>query len=816
MNGIVRLSCSLVMTLLFNAVSGSPVDCTAVVGAAEPPPLEERLDALVDELDRRRQELHVPGLAIAVVRGDEVILARGLGFADLDKQVPVTPETLFAIGSSTKAFTATLVGTLVDEGKMGWDDPVIDHLPFFDLEVDSDDEDAVVTIRDLLAHRTGFARMSVLFVGGDVTRDEVLRAAATAEPWAGFRQAFLYNNVMYLAAGVAAGNAAGSDWDTLMAERLLAPLKMKRSRIGIRSLEGDERLASGYDWDAARQVFTLHEGRDNMVIAPAGAIVSDVLDMAHWVRFQLGRGEFEGRRLLSEQQLRETWTPQIAIGGPRSYGLGWMLGEWEGQRVVEHGGNTRGYAAQVALLPESDLGFVLLANVTATQLQQLSMPMVWEAVLGAERTPPAASTDRVEPGASSGGSAEAPSIDDQAAYVGTYLPTHRRAEFTISEENGVLALTIPPNLRPFELKPPDEDGRRSFVATDQMAVSFERDAAGAVILMKVHQGPQDYECVRVGVELPAEIDLAELNRYLGSYRSEASGRTVTAFIQNNRLAFNVPGSAIFELRSPTDEGRWVFRIDAGAAVSFNEADDRIISVTFHQRGAPDVDLVRAEDGNPLPKLEEILDLRRTVERKAALDSLGVIRLSGTVRLPHNGIDGTVEWYAAGSDLLRRESDYGKFGTDRLTVSGGRAWLEGPGTPLKELHGKFLEQAQRAHPAALVGDWDDIYPSVRILRAAELDGRGVWIVELGGGATPDATAHVDAETGDILRLESAIIDPSSTLAIPVLMICEDYREVEGLRIPFRITTSTQITGEVVVEFDEVETHVDVDEGFFVRR
>lgn len=820
MSAITRLTWSFVITLVVNTAMGGGLECAA--GSADPAArtpatagavigeeaarLDEQLDRLVEQLDQRRRELHIPGLAIAVVKDDEVILARGLGVADVATNKPVTPETLFAIGSATKPFTSTLIGMLVDEGTLAWDDAVTDYLPFFDLRVAGAAADAVLTFRDLLAHRTGFARMSVLFVGGAVSRHDVLRAAARAEPLVEFRRSFLYNNVMYLAAGVAAGNAAGSDWDSLVAERLLEPLGMSRSSIGIPNFGGDDELAGAYDWDEARAVFAAREPRDNRLIAPAGAIVSNVEDMARWVRFQLGRGRLEGKRLISEQQLGETWTPQIAVGGRGAYGLGWMLSEWNGQPVVAHGGNTRGYAAQVALLPESGVGFVLLANVTATPLQQLAMPMVWEAVLGSGAAPENAENTTSDPG-----------VELLGDYVGAYLPTHRRAEFSVSERGGRLALTIPPNMRPFELRPPDQNGKRFFVATDQMAVSFERDDSGAVVVMRLYQGPQEYECVRAGVELPAEIDLGELDRYLGTYRSAASGRTVTAIIQNNRLAIDAPGTAIFELHPPDSEGKWVTRLDAGVAVSFGETPDgHVVSLFFQQPGAPDVEMTRIEGAEAVPTTARLLELRRGPERKEALDRLGVFRLSGKVSLPHAGIDGSVDWHVAGSDRMRRESDYGDFGVERLTLNGESAWQEAAGSPLTELHGKFLEQARRAHPAAIFGDWSDIYPSVRLLRAAMLDDRETWVVKLGGGDVPDATAWVDAETGDLVRLDGAVIDASSTLAIPMRVLYDDYRDVEGVRVPFRIVTSTEITGDVVIELESIEARLELDEALFSRR
>ena len=163
----------------------------------QPTELEQRLTRLEAELESRRASLDIPGMAIAVVRNDEVVLARGFGLADVEAKRSVTPETLFAIGSTTKAFTAALVGTFVAEGEIGWDQPVQEVLPAFTLHVRSDSVDARATFRDLLSHRTGFARADLLWAGGKVEPARVLETIAHAEPWTDFRKEFVYNNVMF-------------------------------------------------------------------------------------------------------------------------------------------------------------------------------------------------------------------------------------------------------------------------------------------------------------------------------------------------------------------------------------------------------------------------------------------------------------------------------------------------------------------------------------------------------------------------------------------------------------------------------------------
>ena len=235
--------------------------------------------------EQRREALHIPGMAIAVVKDDEVIFVRGFGLSDLELETPVTPETIFAIGSITKSFTATLAGMLVDEGEMGWDDPVTEYIPYFTLNTKGGDEGSQVTIRDTLSHQTGFTRMGILIASGTVPREEVLLAATNAEPWTGLREKWYYNNVMYTAAGVAAANAVSTDWDALVAERIFVPLGMTSTNTSVKESQADPRLSLGYIWDGDLEV---HKHQPMWVvdgIGPAGAINSNAIDMAQWVRF---------------------------------------------------------------------------------------------------------------------------------------------------------------------------------------------------------------------------------------------------------------------------------------------------------------------------------------------------------------------------------------------------------------------------------------------------------------------------------------------------------------------------------------------------
>ena len=759
------------------------------------PELQQRLDLLVEQLEQQGQTNHIPGMAIAVVKDDEVILTHGFGIASVEKETPVTPETIFAIGSSTKAFTSTLVGMLVDEGKMDWDDPVTEYLPYFQMDVESDNESAEPTLRDVLSHRTGFTRMGLLFASGEIPREEVLLDATKAEPYVSFREKFYYSNVMYMSAGIAAGKADGTDWDTLVTERIFEPLGMDSTTTSVTQAEQDSRLASGYLWDEDLQAYEYKPMRNVDNVGPAGSINSNVLDMAQWLRLQLNRGEFEGRRLISEESLSETWTTQIDITEDVGYGMGWMIREWEGQPVVEHGGNVDGFSAQVAMLPESNLGFVLLTNASASTLPPSAVNVVWDTLLGEEPT-------------------DAGATEDYEPYVGKYIANFgqfKNTVFTVLVQNNRLAIDVP-DQQVFELKEPDEEGKWYFVISNEVAVSFESDENDNVIGMKMYQAGMTFDLPREGVEIAPEIPLDELQKYLGSYRFEELQVTVEVLIQNNRLAIDVPGQMVFELYPPDENDRWVFRATPDIGVSFNEtASAQVDSLTMYQAGQEF--LLPQIESKSLPTVAEIMALRDAEGNEAALAAMGNYRIDSTVYSAQSGVRGTVSVYIAGPDKYRVDADYGKYGNSSTVLNGERAWVESSFGPFKELRGQLLEQVKRGHPYVLASDWRDYFGSIKVDRADILDDKEVYVVELKAGDLPVMTVFVDAVTGDVLLTEIISVQEGG-ISIPVTIRSEDFREVHGIRVPARAISSNEQTGRTIVEDEAIEPNIQLDDEFFI--
>jgi CubicO group peptidase (beta-lactamase class C family) len=332
----------------------------------------------------------IPGLAIGVVRNDSVIYAKGYGVRKTGASEMVNDQTLFEIGSSSKSFTATLVAMHVTDGKMRWDDRLATHLPGFRLY--DPVANAEVTLRDALSHRTGLSRGELSWFAAGGSRDDVLRRVRYLRPSSPFRTRWEYQNVMFLAAGEAAAKVAGTSWDELVRQRIFGPLQMTASLPALKPGQTMAALATPHQITRDTVYSKSHADMNN--IAPAGSIVSNARDMAQYLRFQLGDGTFGGKRLVSAAALRETHTPQILMpaggGGPpdsltrfSTYGLGWMVHDYRGQLVWEHGGNTDGMTTAMGMLPDRKFGVVVLSNMHGAALPGILMRYLFDRELNA-------------------------------------------------------------------------------------------------------------------------------------------------------------------------------------------------------------------------------------------------------------------------------------------------------------------------------------------------------------------------------------------------------------------------------------------------
>ena len=349
------------------------------------------LAGLDEYINKAIKDWGVPGVAIAVVKDDRIVLAKGYGVREFGKPDPVDERTLFAIGSSSKAFTAASVAMLVDDKKLKWDDSATQYLPGFQLYDPYVTRE--LTVRDLLTHRVGLERGDQLWYASSFDRDEVLRRIRYLKPSSSMRSRFGYQNVMFLAAGQVIRSVSGKEWDDFVRERIFVPLGMKDTGTSVRTLSKAQNVATPHSKFEGQVVPIPYRNIDN--IAPAGSINSNALDMAQWVRLHLGNGTYEGKQLLSPGVAKEMMTPQtvIRLEGQMTaqypeahfltYGLGWFLSDYRGKKLVEHGGSIDGMRALVAMIPEEKLGVVVLTNLSGSLLSVPLSYRIFDAYLGA-------------------------------------------------------------------------------------------------------------------------------------------------------------------------------------------------------------------------------------------------------------------------------------------------------------------------------------------------------------------------------------------------------------------------------------------------
>ena len=442
----------LLLLLLFPCMSATAQD------------LDARLKAIDEYAAKAGQDWHVPGFAIAIVKDDRVVFAKGYGLRQLNKPEAVDKDTLFAIASNSKAFTSAALAILVDEGKLKWDDPVTKYLPWFQLYDPWVTRE--LTVRDLLSHRSGLATFGgdLLWYESTYSRDDIIRRVRFLKPATSFRSRFGYQNIMFLTAGQIVPVITARSWDDFVRERFLIALGMTRTTTSYKQLLATPNIATPHNELDGKMRVIRYDNVENC--GGAAALNSSVSEMAQWIRLQLGRGTYEGKKVFSADRSREMWTPQTIIGGisesaekfnPTThfnlYGMGWGIADYQGRKVISHGGGLDGMISRVAMMPEENLGLVILTN-SESPLTNVLSNKIFDVFLGvAARDWSTDMMARAKLGEATALEAdkkiEASRIPNTksslplSAYVGTYSGT-MFGDARITEESGRLVVRLVP------------------------------------------------------------------------------------------------------------------------------------------------------------------------------------------------------------------------------------------------------------------------------------------------------------------------------------------------------------------------------------
>jgi len=559
----------------------------------------ERLAGFEEVVERALKDFMVPGLALGIVADDQVIWAKGFGYRDIENKKPVTPKTLLAIGSCTKAFTTFLLATLVDEGKLDWDSPVASYLPNFKLF----DEYATahLTPRDMVTHRSGLPRHDLAWYNKhDLSRADLVSRLRYFQPNKELRETFQYNNMMFLTAGYLAGQLTGGTWEDAAKERIFHCLGMTSTNFSVNDSQKTDDYALPYEEDDDEIKKMAFRNIDE--VGPAGSINSNVEDMSRWMRVHLNEGKLGDEQILSAPALSELHTPQMVLARlPKdaefsvgAYAMGWFVDAYRGHTRVQHGGNIDGFSALVTLYPRDGVGVVALANKNGTGVPELITRTIADRVFDLEskdwlgealerRKLGKEVTKEAEKKKESRRIPDTRPTHPLTAYAGEYeQPGY--GVLTIAQDGDKLVMTFNNIETPLMhwhydvfkgLKNPDD------ATFENMEIKFTTNFKGVVDAVSAPFEPMVDEIVFSRRADSKLSDPAHLARFAGVY--ELAGDEITFEIQGDHLSLSAPGQPSFKL-VPDVTGE--FNLDglAGFSVSFKEHDGAITAVLNQPNG----------------------------------------------------------------------------------------------------------------------------------------------------------------------------------------------------------------------------------------
>src|SRR5882724_1721292 len=367
--------------------------------AAHPQDISQKLAGFDEFMEKTLKDWNAPGIGVGIVVGDKLVVAKGYGYRDYEKKLPVTPQTMFTIASNTKLFTAVAAGMLVEEGKLTWDRPIKESVPT--IEFYNSYLNNTITLRDMLSHRTGITRHDSIWYKSDYSTKELFERLKYLEPKEQPRQLFLYNNMMYAGAGYSIELQSGKPWADYVREKILKPLDMNSTVYSI----ADMLKASyyGVPFTEKRDTMELYKipyYEDTQGLAAAGAIISNIEDMSHWLIALMNDGKYAGRQILPPKVLQATLEPAISLPNTtgeqrgwwellnRAYGMGRWTASYRGRLIAFHGGDLPGFHSQISYMPNEHIGVIVF--VIGDHIAGLYNPIsynVYERLLGMDQVP---------------------------------------------------------------------------------------------------------------------------------------------------------------------------------------------------------------------------------------------------------------------------------------------------------------------------------------------------------------------------------------------------------------------------------------------
>ena len=554
-------------------------------------------------LEKILQDRKAAGFAVAVVSKDKIIYAKGFGYRDYEKKLPVTANTLFAIGSCSKAFTSMLMGMLQKEGSLDLDKPVRDYLPelkFFNNEMNNN-----ITVRDIMCHRTGLPRHDYSwYLFNTASRDSLLQRLQYQEPTAPLRQTWQYNNFMFLLQGMIAERKYGKSWEQNIKEKIFDPLGMKTANTSIKDMEKSADASLGYALVKDSIIKKLDYYNIN-AMGPAGSINSSVNEMANWVIAWINGGKFNGKEIFPSNYMREAMSSQMVIGAAlpdkekpdihlSNYGFGWFLASYRSHYRVEHGGNIDGFSASTSFFPSDSIGIIVLTNQNGSSVTALVRNTIADRLL--KLKPIDWLADRKAADAKAKAAAkEAEKKVTSNKKTGT-KPSHVLKDYEgLFNNKGYGSMEIFTNNDSLFIRTANDEAwlrhyhydvfeyfsidKKEGIDTTAKAptnLQFHMSATGEIdkITMMLEPGLSEIEFTRI--PKPKEITKADLEKFVGEYEL-GPGAIAKFYIKGEKTLYAfIEGQPEYEL-VPTDKNKFELKALKGYSVLFDENDKGEIS-----------------------------------------------------------------------------------------------------------------------------------------------------------------------------------------------------------------------------------------------
>jgi CubicO group peptidase (beta-lactamase class C family) len=567
----------------------------AICAAAQKPKpaADKRFDGLDTAFARVLKEWHAAGFAVAVVEKNKVVYAKGFGYRDYENKIPVTPNTLFAIGSCTKAFTASLLGMLSDKGKLDLNKPIRNYLP--DLKFYNNNMNDNILVKDLMCHRTGLPRHDgswYYFVTKD--RDSLVKRIEYMEPTFAVREKWQYNNFMFLTQGVLAEKLTGASWEENVQQNIFKPLGMVRSNFSVDSmaLNSDASLGYGLKNDSIIKKLDYY---NIGAMGPAGSINSSVTEMANWAITWLNGGKFNGTQVIPASYVPEALGSQMVVDGSlpdktipdvhlANYGFGWFISSYKGHYRAEHGGNIDGFSASTCLFPSDSIGIIVLSNQNGSAVPSVIRNLIADRVLGLKyfdvesymhgRADSAKAKEKqAETTVTSNRKPNTHPSHPLKDYEGIYS-NKGYGNMVVALENDSLFVHLPIKtwwLRHYHYDYFDfiEKDPHYGIDTSEHGnpLSFNTGADGNIESISVEMEGGLKPMVFEKTPLPKAITKDSLLKYVGDY--VLSGVSIKIFIKNDKTLFmSVPGQPEYEMAA-IDKDKFALTAAKGFTVQFN-------------------------------------------------------------------------------------------------------------------------------------------------------------------------------------------------------------------------------------------------------